>query len=256
MRLLGLDAHLRDWGLSVVEVDGWKTRGVAFANPPRVVVCHHTGTPRSSSKDYPTLAVVRDGRSDLPGPLSQVGLGYSGKVYVIASGKANHAGKGAWKGIDVGNSRSVGIEAESPGDGTWTARQREVYPRLAAAMAAFLNVDARYICAHRESALPAGRKPDPKGIDMDALRREAAGWIQRGGKPIPPPALPPTVPLMKETGVFLMDAPGRPYTLVRGKGQVLGLNDAEAKALQAVGMIVRNITAEQYDLIAAVMAKP
>jgi hypothetical protein len=207
MRLTGLANHLRRWGFDVVEVGGWETRGKPFEAKPVVVVCHHTGSRKSATKDYPSLAVVRDGRSDLPGPLSQLGLGYSGKVYVIASGKANHAGKGSWRGIDVGNSRSVGIEAESPGDGTWTAKQREVYPKLAAAVAAFLGVPAGNICAHRESALPAGRKPDPEGIAMNALRRDAAGWIQRDGKPVTPPVtLPPEEARMivkfESTGTF------------------------------------------------------
>ena len=180
MRLTGLPDKLRQWGLNVVEVPGWETRGVDFPKMPSVVVCHHTGTPLRPGKDLPTQRVLVEGRSDLPGPLCQVGLGYSGTVYVIAAGKANHAGKGHWNGHTVGNTDSVGIEAESPGDGTWTQAQRLAYPRVCAALHDLLGTGASLTCAHRESAEPHGRKDDPVGIDMDLLRGQVAHLLKQG----------------------------------------------------------------------------
>jgi hypothetical protein len=244
MRLTGLVDHLRSWGFDVVEVAGWKTRGVDFPAKPQVVVCHHTGTPPSTTKDYPSLVTVRDGREDLSGPLSQLGLGYSGTVYVIAAGVAHHAGKGSWRGINVGNERSVGIEAESPGDGTWTPKQREVYPRLAACVADYLEQPATNICAHRESALPAGRKPDPVGIDMPKLRAAADGWIKRGGKPpTPKPAPTPTNPEDDDMIGKIYTCTGR-STRYFTAGGVTKVDAAEVKILRARGVPVEAISSQ------------
>ena len=174
-----LPDQLRRWGLDVVEVDGWQARGVPFTVRPVIVVAHHTATSARAAGDYPSLGIVRDGREGLAGPLSQFGLGRSGRVYVIASGKANHAGAGAWDGIST-STMTVGIEAESPGDGTWTDEQRRAYPLLAAAVCAYLGTPARRVCGHREWALPAGRKPDPTGIDLTAFRAAVAGHLHAG----------------------------------------------------------------------------
>lgn len=213
MRLSNLADHLRAWGLDVVEVEGWKTRGKPFPAAPRVVVAHHTATKRSATKDYPSLAVVRDGRSDLPGPLSQLGIGYSGKVYVIASGVSNHAGKGAWQGISVGNSKSVGIEAESPGDGTWTDAQRKTYPLLCAALCDLLGSPASLVCGHKESALPQGRKVDPAGIHLGQLRSQTAALLRRG-KPKPKPAPAPTFPPEEARMIVKFEGSGTFYEVV------------------------------------------
>src|SRR5690606_8598526 len=141
MRLTWLPDVLRDAGLQVVEVDGWETRGRDFSEPIRGVMVHHTATPASVSGDYPSLRIVRDGRSDLPGPLAQLGLGRSGTVYVIASGRANHAGVGHWPGI-LGNADTIGIEAEHPGtiSHPWPTVQLAAYYQLCAALADRLDL--------------------------------------------------------------------------------------------------------------------
>lgn len=159
-------------GYPVVEVTGWRDRGHGGFAAVEGVVTHHTGGPKAG--EYPSLAVVRDGRADLPGPLSAFGLGRSGTVYVIAAGVSWHAGASAWAGFSDLNSRFLGIEAESAGDGSWTAEQRDAYPRLVAACLYYMRRDAGRVCAHRECALPAGRKPDPAGIDMGQFRARVA----------------------------------------------------------------------------------
>lgn len=205
-RLLWLPDELARWlnpaGFSVESVAGWQTRGEGFPLPPLVVVAHHTATPASRTGDYPSLPIVRDGRSDLPGPLSQVGLGRTGRVYVIAAGKANHAGKGQWSGVDQ-SVRTIGIEAESPGDGTWTAAQRRAYPLVCAALLTGLKQPSTRLCAHHEWALPAGRKVDPKGWDMPTMRREVADLLKRGGVSAQSSSSPKPVPKEPTT----MDAP-------------------------------------------------
>jgi hypothetical protein len=165
----GLAGWLRDAGLEVVEVDGWKQRGNPSFNPGGVV-CHHTaGGP---SGDIPSLRVLIEGRSDLPGPLCQIGLARSGICYVVAAGRANHAGSGSWKGM-VGTSSVWGIEAENRGTQAaepWKAEQLEAYRILAAVLQEHSAhaTDAAYVCGHKEWA--PSRKVDPHTLSMQEFR--------------------------------------------------------------------------------------
>ena len=179
-RQLWIAEKARQWGLTVVEVDGWRERGSASFDPVGVV-CHHTAG--AASGDMPSLRLLITGRPDCPGPLCNVGLARSGAVYVVAAGRANHAGKGGWRGLN-GNSSVLGIEAENTGKGEpWPALQLNAYRRLAAALASGVRKGAEAVCGHREWA--PGRKPDPQGIDMDEFRRSVAQLL--GGPPAPPP---------------------------------------------------------------------
>jgi N-acetylmuramoyl-L-alanine amidase len=159
-------------GYPVVEVAGWQNRGHGAMSSFQGVVCHHTAGPKTG--EYPSLAVVRDGRPGLSGPLAQLGLGRSGTVYVIASGLSYHAGVSAWAGFSSLNSTFIGIEAEDDGDGIWTSEQLDCYPRLAAALCYYMGRSASRVCGHKECALPLGRKPDPAGINMNAFRDTVA----------------------------------------------------------------------------------
>lgn len=171
---------VRTSGLPVVEAEGWRTRGHgAFARPrPDVLVAHHTGTPARARGDYPSLRIVTEGRSDLPGPLSQLGLGRSGTVYVIAAGIAWHAGKSAHCGFVDLNRCSLGIEAEHSGSGPWPDAMLDAYPRLVAALCEGYGLDPSRYVSHRDCALPAGRKPDPAGI-TDAWMRATVTQLLR-----------------------------------------------------------------------------
>jgi hypothetical protein len=110
-RDLSIARRLRAAGLEVVEVDGWRSRGDAV-HTPKGHVEHHTAG--SSSGDKPSLAIVVNGRSDLSGPLANTFVGRDRKWYVVASGRANHAGSGGFKGLS-GNSVVHGTEVEHVG---------------------------------------------------------------------------------------------------------------------------------------------
>lgn len=169
----------RETGARVVEVPGWTRRGHGgLGNHVGAIVCHHTAgpEPERTASNYPSLRVVRDGRTGLAGPLAQYGIGFDGTIYVIAAGLAWHAGSGGWRG-SRGNSQAIGIEAEDGGDGDWMPAQLDVYPRLCAAICQFLGVDAGAVCAHREWAGP--RKIDPAGIHMPGFRQTVAGYLAR-----------------------------------------------------------------------------
>lgn len=156
----------RKSGLNVVEVPGWKTRGHGPMVAAAGIVCHHTATSSAAPGDYPSLGVVRDGHAALAGPLSQLGLGRNGTVYVIAAGRCWHAGPA--DDIRYSNSYSIGIEAEHPGGNTpWPKVQYDAYVALVAALV------KHYRCApprgHKEIAVPRGRKVDTN-FDMSAFR--------------------------------------------------------------------------------------
>ncbi|MGI8426229.1 MAG: peptidoglycan recognition protein family protein [Actinomycetota bacterium] len=181
-RQLWIADAMREEGLVVHEEPGWRTRGSESFNP-RGVVIHHTAD--GPSGDYPSLRIVRDGRSDLPGPLAQFGLGRSGKVYVIASGRANHAGRGGWRGLS-GNSSVFGIEPENTGRGEpWPGVQLDAYVRMVAVLCRRTNIPIENICGHKEWA--PGRKPDPQGIDMNWFRGKVSERLRPGPGPSPAP---------------------------------------------------------------------
>jgi len=212
--LTWLPEVLESAGLKVAEVNGWRTRGNGDVGPIKGVMCHHTAGPRLGN--MPSLGVLRDGRPGLSGPLAQLGLGRDGTFFVIAAGRANHAGRGSFKGVATGNTSFIGIEAENTGrltgsamDFPWPDVQLDAYARGAAAILKHIGANADMCCGHKEFALPAGRKPDPtfdvqlsNHGDMDQFRAKVAG-IMAGTAPVRLP-IPRT------------DGTGRP-TLRRGQ---------------------------------------
>lgn len=173
---------LRQDGIEVEFIDRWESRGrpSAPAFDPAGLVCHHTATSRQAKGDYPSLGIVRDGRPDLAGPLAQLGLGRSGKVYIIAAGKANHAGDGGWLGLS-GNASVWGIEAENDGIGEpWPAVQFDAYVRLAAALARHTGFGAEMVCGHKEWT---PYKIDPAGINMPNFRAQVKNLLTVSAPP-------------------------------------------------------------------------
>lgn len=185
MRDLGIADRLRAAGLTVVEVDGWQSRG-SDSFSPRGGVDHHTAG--SNNGNAPSLNVCTHGRSDLPGPLCNTLQGFDGTQYVIASGKANHAGDGGWRGLS-GNSSVYGMERENDG---YSAPRPGQHDLAARAWAAIINggpagtIDASMVCGHKEWA--PGRKPDFHDVDYNAFRDAIAHGAQPApDQPTPPP---------------------------------------------------------------------
>lgn len=85
-------AAFKHWGITYRETAGWRTRNRNHKGdwgPVNGLMVHHTG---SDSPDQ--VALLRDGRSDLPGPLAQWGLAQDGVLWLIGNGRCNHAGLG------------------------------------------------------------------------------------------------------------------------------------------------------------------
>lgn len=194
-------------GLKVSVVPGWENRGSRDVGRIFGVICHHTAGPRTGN--MPSLKTLVNGRPGLPGPLAQLGLGRDGTYFVISAGRANHAGKGNFKGLTNGNSNFIGIEAENAGvqADPFPDVQMDAYRRGVAAILKHIGQGKEFCAGHKEYATPAGRKIDTL-FDMNAFR-SAVGEIMGGTAPAP--TMIPAVEPPAQPGA----APGRP-TLRRG----------------------------------------
>lgn len=156
-------------------VEAWSGRNQGLMGTVYGPMLHHTGSTNPSGADYPTLKVVRDGRADLANSLCMYGLGKSGTIYCVSEKISWHAGAGIWNGVTDGNGHFAGIEAESAGTGKdWTPAQLDSYEKLCASILMETGRGVEWMVAHKEFALPKGRKPDPVGIDMAAMRVRVA----------------------------------------------------------------------------------
>lgn len=169
MRVTWLADVLHAAHLQLVPLDGWQGRGRELTTINGVVL-HHTATP-TSSPDANVAKILRDGRADLPGPLSQLGLDRQGRFWLIADGKSNHNGHGMW-----GN-QAIGIEAFNDGKGeAWPAVQIDAWQRATAAILAHLNLNEGHALGHRET--DPDRKIDPRGVNLEAFRRRVAQLLR------------------------------------------------------------------------------
>ena len=192
--LTDLAAVARKTSLEVIEVPGWEARGRGEMSDVRAVVCHHTAT-LNRTADMPSLDTLINGRPDLSGPLSHYGLSRSGKVYVIAAGRCNHAG--TVRNPSWGNSHSIGIEAEATGtDATWPEVQMAAFAQLCRVLVDFFGLSVSAVLGHKEVADPPGRKIDPN-FDMAAFRTRIgaiSGTVPPAPTPAPVPAPAPAAP--------------------------------------------------------------
>jgi N-acetyl-anhydromuramyl-L-alanine amidase AmpD len=181
--LLWLPQVLRNANLKVAEVAGWETRGIGDVGPILGVICHHTGGRRPGI--MPALRMLAVGREHLRGPLAQLGLGRDGTFFVVAAGKAHHAGTGSWKGADQGNMNFIGIEAQHSGsdDEPWPQVQLAAYKHGVAAILQHLKLGSGQCAGHKEYALPHGRKRDPN-FDMEEFRVDVAAILAGRTQPL------------------------------------------------------------------------
>jgi hypothetical protein len=188
-------------GYPVVDVPGHRARGHGGMRAVEGVTGHHTA---DGPGEYPSLFIVRDGRSDLAGPLAHLGLGRSGTIYVIAAGLCYHAGASQWAGFLDLNDEFIGIEAESAGTrDDWTDAQHDAYPRLVAALLHFMRRDASRFAGHREVCLPTGRKIDPAFLDLPAFRKRVEWLLGDALARIPRFANPPRRPEAEDTSMYV-----------------------------------------------------
>ncbi|MGP9622192.1 glycoside hydrolase domain-containing protein [Corynebacterium sp. AOP34-AQ2-28] len=162
---------LKAWGVKTVEEDGWRNRGNGDFLTLWGVFAHHTG-----ADNTPTW-LIRDGRADLKGMLSQIHLLRDGTAHITGQGVAWHAGRGAYPGLPTNNANyhTIGIEANSSGTSPWPAAQLDAYYRACAAICWVLDVPASRVIGHKEYS--SDGKWDPGGIDMPAFRARVQHYI-------------------------------------------------------------------------------
>lgn len=207
---VGMREALLDWGVQVLEVPGWQTRGTpnggSSLNPVAFTAHHDVIGPWS----YPPSILV-NGRPGLPGPLCQVALDRLGRWWMVAAGHANHAGPGGWRGVS-GNSRTIGCEANNLGNGSqeWPTAQVTSYLRGTAALCDYMGVGASMACYHREWSTMgkidpwgpwAAGSPAPRHWTMsgDHYRAKVAALLRAGNAPAP---APPTQDQQEDTATM------------------------------------------------------
>lgn len=194
-------AALRAEGARVVEVGDWRTHNRNHKGPwgpVHGVMIHHTVTKGTAA----TVAICRDGHTDLPGPLCHGVIAKDGRVHLVGYGRANHAGLGdpdvlaaviAERQLPVddeastdGNRHFYGFECENLGDNKdpWPAAQLDAIVRVSAAICRAHDWSARSVIRHLDWQ-PG--KVDPRGpgldwVDIEARIAErlthAAGWTR------------------------------------------------------------------------------
>jgi hypothetical protein len=186
------------------------------------VMIHHTANSRE------TVEVIRDGRPDLAGPLSQCLIKPSGKCHLIAVGPCNHAGIGDYPGVgrNRGNERLIGFECAWPTIGPggsydpherWPDAQIITMRDATAAVLKKLGYDQTHVIGHKDYATaPPNVKWDPGNLSMEWFRQEV-GKDLRGefdSEPPKPPAVPP-IPLP-------IDYARQTWEQTRGRWAMLG----------------------------------
>lgn len=150
-------------------ISGYEQRGSSFFDP-KLVVAHHDASSIKSGNNGALNMIIHGGR-DFPGPYGNFQLCRNGFLWVVAAGRANHAGSGSWKGYS-GNSTAWGIEAANNGIGEpWSSEMLDTYYRLVKGLLLELAQPTIMVCGHREWT---SRKPDPNisspDINMDTFR--------------------------------------------------------------------------------------
>jgi hypothetical protein len=215
---------LKAEGCRVAEQAGWQTRGRSGAYAPFGVLNHHTATPTSYARPAPTLNLCINGRSDLPGPLCQVMIGYDGVCYLIAAGRANHAGS-ARNSPPIpagdGNAMMVGFEWDYDGTQKPSPEQYQAAVLANAAVLRRMGRNASYAKGHRETSTQG--KPDPGQVDLDKLRADIAARLGGGpSAPSTPDKEPEPEPTWEEAMPAAVVYEGRQNVFyINGKGQLI-----------------------------------
>ena len=228
MRLLWLGDVLRAAELDVEEHGDWRNRGRDLQSVDRII-CHHTATGKTWT-DPAVAGLLINGRPDLPGPLSQLGLDREGTFHLIAAGKANHNGYG------LSGNNTIGIEAYNDGRGEpWLAVQMDAFIRGCAAICRHLGWPAEKVLGHKES--DPGRKIDPT-FDMAMFRRSVAALLDA-----------PVTPQQEDDDVLLYRVPGNDKRWICIQGKFTLLDGDSYKGYQAAGVREAAVTAGHLKLL-------
>lgn len=192
-------SRLKARGYTVKFYPGWETRGRPYSfGPINGFVWHHTGSSGQSDSYLKFLFV--DGRPGIPGPLCQFAVRDNGEIWIGATGRANHAGKGSSRTLNTvigesydgynkeispgsddmdGNTRYLGVEIMYSGSNEMSSAQYNAAVSLGAeVMREYGDGWTALSCiGHREHS---GRKWDPGSHKLYTMRRDARTVLQGG----------------------------------------------------------------------------
>jgi hypothetical protein len=243
-------AVFRKEGLQVVEIPGWRTNDRAPATgrpagPKHGLVNHHTGGDTTNPYAY-AAGILSKGSSALVGPLCHQGLDPdTGTLYMVGTGRTNHAGggdpkvlaavtadavpydrelkptKGNLEGVD-GNAPFYGLEVMYSGARDVPRVGYVAMVRWNTAICRFHSWTGASAIAHREWS---DDKPDPGHVNLPQLRRDVDAALALppgawGSTVTTPPPLKPTPAQEDDMPIFASTTPaegGRIYMLVPGR---------------------------------------
>lgn len=260
---------LRAAGLTVIEVDGWKSRarssgGYADGRPSHIMV-HHTASPTRTDGQRDVDYIV----SGSPvRPVANIYTDRKGVVWVCAAGATNTNGEGrdSWGGgvpDDAMNLYAISNEIANDGVGEpYPPVQQASVLKSSAAICARYGIGTHRVRGHFEWA--PTRKVDPRGPsmwaptggmwNMDAFRHDVGLALQ----PTPPPTTPPT-PTPTEATMLYIAVPkfagadaNTPWLAVFESGEVRRAMNADVKYAQANGVaLIDQDSAEQHAYVVA-----
>ncbi|WEB44002.1 peptidoglycan-binding protein [Streptomyces yunnanensis] len=188
-------AALRAEGVNVIEYGNWRSHNRNHKGPfgpVNGVMIHHT----VSSGTDASVRLCYDGYAELPGPLCHGVIAKNGDVYLISSGRANHAGRGdagvlnavvAERALPAtiannadGNTHFYGFECVNLGNGSdpWPEAQLDAIERVGAALCRAYGWSAASVIGHKEWT---NTKIDPRGFSMDTMRERIDRRLNHGG---------------------------------------------------------------------------
>lgn len=241
---------LRDAGIDVKTVSGWESRGrppTTGGFDPYAVGNHHTGT--SALGAHPSLGLVTRGRSDLPGPLCQILLARNGVAWLVAAGRANHAGVSSGPGklkAGDGNWQMVGIEVETSGMEAMTDDQWATLPRINAALLKHMGNGHLYSFLHETWSITGKWDLAEHGhtIDLGEFRDKVRAQIN-DLTPAPPRVTTlPTVNMSRLVEAFQVDSRHQRGPKREGR-YPKGVKLVE-EALADLGLLSRRYAADGY----------
>lgn len=170
-------------GYRVEVFPGAYGRGRSFSRLWRWVIDHHDAMPATAGYGA-SLRMLAYGRPGLSGPLCQIADERDGTTFIIADGKANHAGYGTCPDGSNPNEH-IGRESRNAGDRRqpWPEQQMESIAIGDAAILVDCGQPASHCRGHKE--VDPKRKIDPT-YDMSLHRARVAVEQTRIGSPVPP----------------------------------------------------------------------
>lgn len=230
----GLPDRLRAADLTVVETSGWTTRTHGNLPDAPTVVWHHDASPVGDSPGALDWMLSNWDKAS-----AQVWIDRYGRVHLIGTGVAWHAGAVLPEQRAYDNFRSIGIETDHTTGEDWPDEQLKALRLTTAVILDAGRRDRTDFSFHRVICSPPGRKSDPAGLDLDTERRAVRRIRTDGGVPVSPPSPPAPVVIPDglaltedEEPMYYMHSVHRPVVLVDGED---------------VGVLSELIPAERYN---------